>query len=144
LADMATDWAAREKKQVQLDVDGKDVRVPATLARVLPTVLVQLVRNAIAHGIETPLERTREGKEPRGLVKIGATDAEAGPTIVVEDDGRGLDEAQIAARAKELGVGEAPANELVFEPGVTTRARADEIAGRGVGLDAVRTELEGA
>jgi PAS domain-containing protein len=144
LLDVAPDWAARENKQVHLDIDGKEVLLTARLARVLPTVLVQLVRNAIAHGIETPLERTREGKEPRGVVKLRAKDGTPGPTVVVEDDGRGLDVAQIAARAKELGVEGAPTSELVFEPGLSTRARADDLAGRGVGLDAVRAELEGA
>jgi chemotaxis protein histidine kinase CheA len=143
LVDMAPAWAAREKKEVNLDVDGRDVRVPPALARVLGGVLVHLVRNAIAHGVETPLERTREGKEPLGTVKVAAREAGgAGPTVIVEDDGRGLDEGQILARARSLGLGgDAPASELVFEPGLSTRKGADALAGRGVGLDAVREEL---
>jgi signal transduction histidine kinase len=143
LLDMVPVWASREKKQVQLDVDGRDVRVSPELARALGPVLGHLVRNAIAHGVETALERTRVGKEPRGIVHVAARQGAAGPIIVVEDDGRGLDAEQIAQRARELGVepsAEKPA-ELVFLPGLSTREGADDLAGRGVGLDAVRAEL---
>jgi chemotaxis protein histidine kinase CheA len=145
LADMVPAWAARENKQVNLDIDGRDVRVPPGLARILGGVLVHLVRNAIAHGVETPLERTREGKQPFATVKVAATDGSGGPTIMVEDDGRGLDDAQILARARALGLDDtAPPSELVFAPGLSTRDGADALAGRGVGLDAVREDLGGA
>jgi two-component system, chemotaxis family, sensor kinase CheA len=144
LLDMTPAWAEREKKQVTLDIDGKDVRVPPALARVLGGVLVHLVKNAVAHGIETPLERTREGKEPVGTVRVAAKASARGPIVTVEDDGRGLDEAQILARARAMGVG-GSASEAVFEAGLSTRTPAGpgDIAGRGVGLDAVREELAG-
>ncbi len=142
LLDMTPAWAEREKKQVMLDVTGRDVRVPPALARVLPGVLVHLVKNAVAHGIETPLERTREGKEPVGTVRVGAKSTDRGPLVTVEDDGRGLDEEHILARAREMGVA-GPASEAVFEAGLTTRAEPGEVAGHGVGLDAVREELAG-
>ncbi len=140
LLDMTPAWAEKEKKQVTLDVGGRDVKVPPALARVLGGVLVHLVKNAVAHGVETPLERTREGKEPVGTVRVAAAAGEGGPVITVEDDGRGLDEDQILARAKELGV-DGPAREAMFEAGLTTSIRPGELAGRGVGLDAVREEL---
>jgi HAMP domain-containing protein/HPt (histidine-containing phosphotransfer) domain-containing protein len=144
LVDMVPVWAARENKQVELDIEGKEVRVSPALARALTSVLGHLVRNAIAHGVETALDRTRVGKEPRGVVRVRAKEDPRGPTIVVEDDGRGLDAEQIAARARELGIdtrSEGP-SELVFRPGLTTREAPTDLAGRGVGLDAVRAELQ--
>ncbi len=142
LVDQVPAWAAREGKQVELDVDGRDVRIPSSLARALGAALTHLVRNAVAHGIETPLERTREGKEPVGVVRVAAEDGASGPIVVVEDDGRGFDETRIRARAKALGLDDAaPAAELVFATGLSTREAADDLGGLGVGLDAVRGEL---
>ncbi|HEY8073361.1 MAG TPA: HAMP domain-containing protein [Labilithrix sp.] len=144
LVDQVPAWAAREGKQVELAIEGRDVRIPSTLARALGAALAHLVRNAVAHGIETPLERTREGKEPIGVVRVAAEEAlgARGPIVVVEDDGRGFDDARIHARAKALGLDDdAPSSELVFATGLSTRDAADELGGLGVGLDAVRGEL---
>jgi two-component system chemotaxis sensor kinase CheA len=143
LVDQVPVWAGREGKQVELHIEGRDVRVPSALGKALAGVLSHLVRNAVAHGIETPLDRTREGKEPVGVVKVSAVDDRAGPTIIVEDDGLGLDEPRIRERARGLGldVDGTPATELVFVAGLSTREAADDLAGLGVGLDAVRTDL---
>lgn len=143
LIDQVPAWASREGKQVELHVEGRDVPIPPSLGRALAGVLTHLVRNAVVHGIETPLDRTREGKEPVGVVTLTAVDGAAGPTIAVEDDGRGLDEAHIRARAERLGLEDpgAPVTELVFVPALSTREAADDLGGLGVGLDAVRTEL---
>lgn len=146
LMDMAPTWGDREGKQVRLDVDGREVRVPAKLARVLPGVLTHLVRNAIAHGIEPPAGRIHAGKPTTGTVRVKASHGAERPTIVVEDDGRGLDYEGIRDRAKELGVDVSGRNhhsltELVFVAGLTTVPGAGSLAGRGVGLGAVRDDL---
>ncbi|MFO0679472.1 MAG: HAMP domain-containing protein [Polyangiaceae bacterium] len=146
LGERAPAWAEREGKRVVFDVAGKDVRVPSDLSRVLGGVLTHLVRNAIAHGIETPEERIACGKEAHGTVQVSAyVTGEAGtsdrPVLVVEDDGRGLDDDAILARAKVLGLrGEDP-RELVFQAGLSTAETVDDLAGRGVGLDAVHADL---
>jgi chemotaxis protein histidine kinase CheA len=134
-------WAEREDKRVELAIEGRDVRVPPALAGVLPGALAHLVRNAVAHGIEPPHERTRAGKEPVGVVQLVAEEKPNGVVVRVEDDGRGFDEARIRARAAELGLAAAPPEDLVFAAGLSTRDARSELGGLGVGLDAVRADL---
>jgi chemotaxis protein histidine kinase CheA len=113
-------------------------------------VLTHLVRNAIAHGVETPTARAELGKDATGIIRAVATagaDLDAGPTIVVEDDGRGLDVTAIAERAVQLGIDvaskdRAKVSGLIFTAGFTTVEQAGQLAGRGVGLGAVRADLE--
>ena len=144
LVDAAPTWAAKEGKQVQMDVEGREVRVPPALAKVLGGALTHLVRNAVAHGIEPPARREALGKPPIGIIHTLAVAGARGPTITVEDDGQGLDLQRIADRASELGLAPIAGNvaELVFASGVTTAASGNTLAGRGVGLSAVRADLE--
>jgi len=139
----APTWGEEHGKKLRVEIDGRDVHVPPALARVLPSVLVHLVRNAVAHGIEDADGRRALGKPPVGVVRIRATDGDRGPTILVEDDGRGLDDAEIRKQARTLG-GAAPgtsATQLIFASGLTTLGAVGTLAGRGVGLGAVRAEL---
>jgi two-component system chemotaxis sensor kinase CheA len=122
--------------------------VPPKLARVLGAVLIHLVQNAIAHGIEPPQARKDAGKPKGGTIRVVAAEGgDAGPTIVVEDDGRGVDMVAIADRAAQLGVAieeRTPRNlaELLFVAGLSTAREAGALAGRGVGLGAVREDLD--
>ena len=146
IAERAPDWAARDGKRVELVVEGREVRIPPALGGVLGGVMTHLVRNAVAHGIETEAERVAAGKTGVGSIWSSAQEGEHGPVIVVEDDGAGIDLERIVARARSLGlvdasvrdVGPAEAAELVFLPGLSTREESDGLAGRGIGLDAVR------
>jgi two-component system chemotaxis sensor kinase CheA len=132
-------WAESEHKEVCVTVEGRERAIPAPLARVLPGVLAHLVRNAVAHGIEAPDEREAAGKPRVGMIRIAGGDDDV--AVIVEDDGRGVDDALVLARAASMDLPMAHSDELIFEPGLTTRSSADSLAGRGVGLDAVRTEL---
>ncbi len=134
-ADAAPAWAAASGKQVCVEVEGRELGVPPALAAVLPALVVQLMRNAVAHGVGTPEERAERGKEPRGTIRIVARATPAGPVFAVEDDGGLFDEEAIAARA---GGQRSEAAELAFAAGVSSRSHADELAGRGMGLAAVR------
>jgi two-component system chemotaxis sensor kinase CheA len=132
-------WAAQQGVSISLRVEPRELMVPERLARVLPGVLAHLVRNAIAHGIEDPEARTAAGKPEQGTVLLRGEQGPDGIVLSVSDDGRGLN----ASRVLELapaGVVRS-AEELVFLPGLSTRKGQDELAGRGVGLDAVRNEL---
>jgi two-component system, chemotaxis family, sensor kinase CheA len=137
--EMVDAWAESDRKEVRVIVEGREQPIPASLARLLPGVLAHLVRNAVAHGIELPEEREALGKPRVGTVRISG--ARGGATITVEDDGRGLDEQLVLARARTMDLPLASAEDLIFEPGLTTRSSPDLLAGRGVGLDAVRTTL---
>jgi PAS domain S-box-containing protein len=143
VAERAPEWAERDRKLVELIVEGREVPIPPALAAVLGGVIAHLVRNAVAHGIESSNVRVENGKEPSGAIWLSATEGEDGPVIVVEDDGGGIDLEAVRARAEALGLDGDP-TELVFHSGLSTRATSDGLAGRGVGLDAVRSYLRDA
>jgi HAMP domain-containing protein len=147
LAEQAPTWAEALEKRAHLRIEGREVLVPPALAGVLAGVLSHFVRNAIAHGIEPPEEREQKQKQASGEIVLScATGRDAGPVIAIEDDGRGLPEDEIIARAKELGIyeeGAAPAN-LIVHAGFSTAMQKTELAGLGVGLTAARADLASA
>jgi len=143
LLDLVPTWAEQVGKRARLHVEGREVRVPPNLARVLGGVLTHLIRNAIVHGIEVPDARHAAGKSAVGAIRVHAAEGNTGPTITVDDDGQGLDLAQIAERAVAIGedVASRSVQELAFLPGLSTARRPGDMAGRGVGLHAVRSDL---
>jgi two-component system, chemotaxis family, sensor kinase CheA len=136
-------WAESLNKRARVEVEGREVLVSARLARVLGGALTHLVKNAVAHGIETPEERQRAGKMAVGLIRIGATASadNLSPTIYVEDDGRGFADNPLlsaaAARGRPLAAGDS--RESSFRSAAPTDDA--EMAGRGVGLFAVVRDL---
>jgi two-component system chemotaxis sensor kinase CheA len=151
LAEKVPSWAEGYGKRAALEIRGGGVLVGPKLARVLPGVLTHLVRNAVAHGIEPIGERRELGKPDAGVVRIvcsaGETNGKAAHVepcpvhIVVEDDGHGLDAKALEARARESGKHVADVAELAFAEGISTATMTNELAGRGVGLPAVRSAL---
>jgi two-component system chemotaxis sensor kinase CheA len=139
LSEAVPSWAERYGKQVVLEVSGRDVGIPLRLARLLPPTLTHLARNAVAHGIETPLDREHAGKAPRGLLHVAARETPEGLEVTFADDGRGLDGTKILDQARSLGLSGAP-EELIFAPGLSTSGET-LLSGRGVGLSAARDDL---
>lgn len=146
IAERAPEWAARDGKRIELVVEGREIRIPPALGGVLGGVMTHLVRNAVAHGIESEAERVAAGKPSVGTIWASAQEGARGPVIVVEDNGGGIDLGRIVERARALGLVDASADvddpakaaDLVFLPGLSTRDTSDGLAGRGIGLDAVR------
>jgi two-component system chemotaxis sensor kinase CheA len=113
-------------------------------------VLVQLARNSIAHGVETPEVRTQNGKDGNALLSIRALPSPA-PGVVglaFRDDGKGLDSKRISEKAKSLGLIKEGAKlsdqelvKLIFEPAFSTTEQADLHSGRGVGMSIVKDRL---
>lgn len=144
-----TDTARREGKQVQLRVEGGETKIDRRLLQSVRPALVQLVRNAVAHGVESTRPR---GKPPQGTVTLRArADAPGRVVIEVEDDGGGIDYAAIAARADAGGLPRPAAGwteetlrEVLFAPGFSTREVADETAGRGQGMSVSARTIEAA
>jgi len=132
LADDATRWATKDQKRVEVVMSGREVLVPARLAERLAGVLAHLLRNAIAHGIESPERRLELGKAEIGHIELSCREAEHGVLIRVSDDGTGFDTQAFGGLNWDAA----------FEPGVSTRKTADELGGFGVGLGAVRDELK--
>ncbi len=141
--------AARETaKQVRLDIVGGAIEIDRGVLERMAGPFEHLLRNSVAHGIEAPAARAKAGKEVGGVVTV--TVAQAGNEVAVEfaDDGGGLDLVRIRQRAVERGLlaadavaSEADLAQLVFKPGFSTAETVTELAGRGVGLDVVRAEV---
>ncbi len=136
-------------KEIDFEVSGKDLRVDKVLADALANPLIQLIRNAVDHGIESAAERVRSGKERRGTIRIEAISEGAQSRIRVTDDGRGIDPAAISNAALRLGIMTEPSEldierslRLIFRAGFTTLASTSDLSGRGVGLDIVETAVE--
>jgi nitrogen fixation/metabolism regulation signal transduction histidine kinase len=120
----------------------------AELARALRDPLIHLVRNAMDHGIEDPLERISAGKDKAGTVSLLFAKRKDQTVVRVTDDGAGIDFEAVRRRARELGlVGEdaAPSNaeltKLLFSPRFSSKGEPSAISGRGVGLDIVREAM---
>ena len=144
------DMARAMKKDIQLDVRGKDVGLDKSLIEGLSDPLTHMVRNAADHGIERVEDRLRAGKRPCGTVRIEARH-EAGQVVVeIADDGKGIDPSKIAAAALSRGLMSQEALQgmsdqekmmLIFLPGLSTAEKVTDVSGRGVGMDVVKTNL---
>jgi two-component system chemotaxis sensor kinase CheA len=135
------DLARHLEKRVRLEVEGADIELDRAILEELPKILLHLLRNAVDHGIETPAARKKAGKSGEGRIKLAARRDRNTVIITVADDGRGIDEAAVRARARELGWGEdAEVPDLLRilgRPGFSTRREVSDVSGRGVGFDAV-------
>lgn len=131
--------AKTTKKQVQLVTEGGGAELDKTVAERLFPALVHLLRNAVGHGIETPDERERAGKDPQAVLRVTAASRNRQVEIRIEDDGRGVDRAAVAAKAgAPVPTDDAALLELMCRSGLSTRSEADTTSGRGLGLDIVR------
>lgn len=135
-------------KQVRLDIVGGGIEIDRGVLERMVGSFEHLLRNCVAHGVESPLERERVGKEAAGLISVTVTQAGNEVSVEVADDGAGLNFARIRSRAVERGLlaADAPASDdelaqLIFAPGFSTADSVTELAGRGVGLDVVRAEV---
>jgi two-component system chemotaxis sensor kinase CheA len=136
-------------KEVDFEIRGADIRLDKLLVEALAGPLIQLVRNAVDHGIETTEERARAGKPSCGRVCIEAISEGSQSRLRVTDDGRGVDPLLISAAAERLGISSGDAGldieqslRLIFRPGFTSMTSVSDISGRGVGLDIVESAVE--
>jgi chemotaxis protein histidine kinase CheA len=138
------DLARNLGREVELLFEGEETLVDKALAERLVDPLLHLLRNAVDHGLETPLERARVGKPPQGRVTLTAFDREHHTEIAVSDDGRGVDLEAVRAEAltRGLPVEGASLADILCRPGFSMAAAVTATSGRGVGLDLVRTTVE--
>jgi len=120
---------------------GGGIRLDAPLLEAAQRALVQIVRNALAHGIEPPEERRRLGKPEVGTVSLHIERRGASILFTCRDDGRGLDTEAIRRAAGRPEASDEETLRLLLKGGISTSETVTEAAGRGVGLDVVRTEL---
>lgn len=140
------DLARSLDKDAHLASEGEHVEMDREVVQRLRDPLLHLVRNAVSHGIERRADRAAQGKAPSGRILLSAALRGGVVELCVEDDGRGLDFQAIRERARALGLPEVADDEelsaFIFAPGFSTAKTLDEIAGRGVGLDAVKRSVE--
>jgi chemotaxis protein histidine kinase CheA len=146
LEDLAARVASSQAKQVALRCKGLEV-VPETYRRAVKDITIQLVRNAVVHGIEDPNERAEAHKTQTGTLAVEFARRADGYELIVQDDGRGLQLDRIKEVAVERGL-ITPAQAamldprqtmaLIFRPGFSTADRVTTDAGRGAGMDLVR------
>jgi chemotaxis protein histidine kinase CheA/DNA-binding response OmpR family regulator len=139
------------KKQVELQVEGKDVLIDKMIVENLYNPMTHLVNNAITHGIETPEERSKLGKSVTGTLSIRAFLQGNQTVIAISDDGAGIDPERVKAKAVEKNLltwaqaqnlSKQEVYDLIFHAGFSTKDQADDFAGRGVGMDVVSTDLK--
>ncbi|MBD3883577.1 response regulator [Phormidium tenue FACHB-886] len=137
-------------KQAELTIEGRDTLIDKMIVEQLYDPMTHLVNNAVAHGIETPAERVAAGKPPTGKITIRAFHQGNQTVISVSDDGAGINPEAVKAKAVAKGV-ITPAQskemsrldtyDLLFHHGFSTVDQVDDLRGRGIGLDVVRSNL---
>ncbi|MBD2601154.1 MULTISPECIES: hybrid sensor histidine kinase/response regulator [Microcystis] len=144
------DISLKLHKQAKLKVEGGGVLIDQMILENLNSPMIHLVNNAITHGIESPEERLAKGKPVHGTISVRAFLQGNQTVITVSDDGAGIDVNLVKLKAIEKGlISDREAQnlstqevyEILFHPGFSTKDQADDFAGRGVGLDVVRTSL---
>ncbi|MCD9028884.1 response regulator [Luteimonas sp. BDR2-5] len=141
--------AAQETgKRVQLRLDGTQGELDRNVLERMVSPIEHMLRNAIAHGLETPAARREAGKPEEGTVHIAVRREGSEVVLEIGDNGAGLDRAAIRRRAEERGLvradavlGDGDLDALILEPGFSTATEVSRLAGRGVGMDVVASEV---
>lgn len=148
---IARDLARNLGKDVELVLAGEETEIDKTMIEDLSDPIIHLIRNAVDHGIESPLERLAAGKPEKSEVRLEARQEGDHIVILVADDGRGMNAERLRAKALEKGLisneeantmDERQSFNLVFLPGFSTAAKVSDVSGRGVGMDVVRTNIQ--
>ncbi len=149
---LVRDVAAACDKPVRLELEGNATELDRTLVEALKDPLTHLLRNAVDHGIEDAAARKLAGKPAEGVLRLRAFEEGGSVHLLLSDDGAGMSVERIRAQALARGLTDAADAErltdddwlrFIFLPGFSTAASVTHISGRGVGLDAARSAIEG-
>ena len=143
------DIANKSDKDVFFLMKGEDTELDRTVVEKIGDPLLHIVRNAVDHGIETPAERLKKGKNKQATIEMRAYQKSGVIHIEIEDDGKGIDHEKIKQIAIKKNVIDSDTNlsekeliNLIFEPGFSTADSVTDLSGRGVGMDVVKTNIE--
>jgi two-component system, chemotaxis family, sensor histidine kinase and response regulator WspE len=145
---LVRDLSRRLGKQISLEITGLNTQVDRDILARLDTPITHLLTNAVVHGIEPPEVRLAQGKPAKGTIRLWAVHRSGMLMIAVEDDGAGIEYVKLRQKIVEKGLTTAEIaaqlsdfelSEFLFLPGFSTAAQVDDMAGRGYGLDLVRT-----
>ena len=144
------DLEAETGKKVLLEVSGEGTEVDKRVIERIGDPLTHMIRNAVDHGIEPADVRLAAGKEAAGTIRLSAEQKGGRIIVRVEDDGSGINRAAVRARALERGLiaadehlSDEQIDQLICAPGFSTAVSVSNISGRGVGMDVVRSNIEG-
>ncbi len=138
-------------KQIQITSSGSDAELDKTILESLTDPLTHIIRNCCGHGIETPEERVKAGKPKTGQISLEAYHEAGRVCLEIRDDGRGINPELIRKKVLEKGLKTESALEqmsdqevlyLILLPGFSTADEANDVSGRGVGMDVVKTSIE--
>ena len=144
------DLARSLGKEIELETFGEETDLDKNLVEALADPLVHLVRNAVDHGIEFPDVRESSGKPRKGTVVLGAAQEGDHISLLIQDDGRGMDPEKLRQKAVEKGLvdpalaermSDREAYNLIFLAGLSTKEEISDVSGRGVGMDVVKTRI---
>ncbi len=145
---LVRDLARTLGKQVSLEITGLNTQVDRDILAKLDSPITHLLTNAVVHGIELPEVRLAQGKSAQGRIRLWAAHRAGLLTIAVEDDGAGIEYADLRHKIVDRGLTTAEIaeqlsdfelSEFLFLPGFSTASEINKLAGRGYGLDLVRT-----
>ena len=145
------DLALSCKKEIRIEMEGKETELDKTLIEAIKDPLTHLVRNSVDHGVEPPDVRENNGKPREGLLLLRAYHEGGQVNIEITDDGGGINAQRVAEMAIKRGVvteeqvsrmAERELLKLIFLPGFSTAAKVTNVSGRGVGMDVVKTNIE--
>lgn len=148
---MVRDTAQKAGKEIEFVVLGEETELDRSVIEEIGDPLMHLIRNAVDHGVEPPMDRLRTGKPAKGTVVLEAFHEENHIIISVRDDGRGVDPAKVRSSAVRKGIltedgarrlSDHEAVNLIWAPGFSTTEKVSDISGRGVGLDVVHKNIE--
>jgi two-component system chemotaxis sensor kinase CheA len=146
---LVRDLAQKSGKTVELVLEGEDTELDRNIVEELGDPLMHMVRNALDHGIEAPVERLEAGKSATARVLLKAGHQSGHIVIEISDDGRGLNRDKILRKAIQRGLAAPNAtltdNEVfnfIFHPGFSTAEKITDVSGRGVGMDVVRKHIQ--
>ncbi|MGI8638530.1 MAG: hybrid sensor histidine kinase/response regulator [Pyrinomonadaceae bacterium] len=140
-----------EGKSAELFIEGENLEVDTQILDSLIEPLLHLIRNAVAHGIESPETRRLLGKPEDGKISLRVYSEGTHIIVVISDDGRGISASALKDKAvqnglitkeKAVSMSEDEAFSLIFLPGLTTAEKLSQVSGRGIGMNIVKTGIE--
>ncbi|QZD92050.1 chemotaxis protein CheW [Qipengyuania xiapuensis] len=148
---LVRDLSTELGKQVMVDFEGGEVELDREMIEMVRDPLTHIIRNAIDHGVEAPAERLKQGKHEIGTLKFAARQSGNQISLVITDDGGGINVDKVTAKAIANGLysrseidamSDKEKQNLIFEPGLSTAEAVSSVSGRGVGMDVVRSNIE--
>ena len=149
---MMRDLSKKLGKEIDLIITGEETEIDRTLVDELSDPLMHMIRNSADHGIEDKETRIKNGKPEKGTVRLEAEQIGDNVMIRISDDGAGINTQRVVEKAVQNGrltaeeaenISEEKAADLIFLPSLSTAEKVSDISGRGVGLDVVRSKIEG-